>query len=140
MEFLELFDAPSTLDCYRRTTSVLPQQALALSNSELTREQSRLLAAKLRTELSGSGSSATSDRDHSDRSFVTAAFEQILSRSPSSEESTAALAFMERQRKLYETSGDIQKSEQSEIEPSHQRSYESLVHALLNHNDFLTVR
>src|SRR5262249_52612969 len=37
MEFLELFDAPNPCDCYQRTSWVLPQQALALINSELTR-------------------------------------------------------------------------------------------------------
>ena len=35
MPFLELFDAPDACDAYRRTTSVVPQQALALVNNEL---------------------------------------------------------------------------------------------------------
>ena len=35
MPFLELFDAADACDAYRRTTSVVPQQALALVNSEL---------------------------------------------------------------------------------------------------------
>ena len=47
MEFLELFDGPNVCDCYRRTTSVLPQQALAMSNSDLLLQQSRALAGKL---------------------------------------------------------------------------------------------
>ncbi|NBV25453.1 MAG: DUF1553 domain-containing protein, partial [Proteobacteria bacterium] len=34
-EFSALFDAPDPNDCYRRTRSVIPQQALALTNSKL---------------------------------------------------------------------------------------------------------
>ncbi|MEO8497002.1 MAG: DUF1553 domain-containing protein, partial [Planctomycetota bacterium] len=42
----ELFDAPDALDCYRRSRSVVPQQALALTNSELVHELSLLLAQR----------------------------------------------------------------------------------------------
>ena len=35
MSFLEMFDAPDVCDCYERAWSVRPQQALALTNSEL---------------------------------------------------------------------------------------------------------
>src|SRR5207248_6276607 len=47
MEFLELFDAANTCEAYRRTSSVRPQQALALSNSELALQEGRILARKL---------------------------------------------------------------------------------------------
>ena len=47
MEFLDLFDAANPCDAYRRTASVLPQQALALTNSELALRLSRLLAGRL---------------------------------------------------------------------------------------------
>ena len=40
----ELFDAPDPLDCYRRTSSVVPQQALALTNSELVHQLSISIA------------------------------------------------------------------------------------------------
>src|SRR5205807_6084631 len=49
MEFLDLFDAANPCDAYRRTASVLPQQALALTNSELALRLSRVLAGKLTT-------------------------------------------------------------------------------------------
>ena len=49
MMFLELFDAASPVECYKRSESVVPQQALALANSPLTQTQSRLLARKLST-------------------------------------------------------------------------------------------
>ncbi len=42
--FLRLFDSPNVLACYRRSESVMPQQALALANSSLSLEQARLLA------------------------------------------------------------------------------------------------
>src|SRR5262249_40270104 len=47
MEFLKIFDAPNVTECYRRTESVIPQQALALSNSSLVLSQSRVLARRL---------------------------------------------------------------------------------------------
>src|SRR5262249_9895008 len=40
MPFLELFDSPDVCDAYRRTTTVVPQQALALVNNELLLELS----------------------------------------------------------------------------------------------------
>jgi hypothetical protein len=117
MELLELFDAASPTDCYERTSSIRPQQALALSNSDLAREMSRRLAARLAGE---------------EETFIAAAFEQVLSRSPSPAEAAAAGKFLANQQALYRdaaAAGDIV-----------QRSRESLVHVLLNHHDFVTVR
>ena len=36
MEFLQIFDAAGVTECYRRKESILPQQALALANSDLS--------------------------------------------------------------------------------------------------------
>src|SRR5439155_13356 len=47
MEFLKLIDGPAVTECYQRRESVLPQQALALANSELTLRQGRILARSL---------------------------------------------------------------------------------------------
>ena len=49
--FLRLFDSPNVLSCYRRSESVVPQQALALANSSLCLEQARLLAGQARRQL-----------------------------------------------------------------------------------------
>jgi hypothetical protein len=120
MELLELFDAASPTDCYERSSSIRPQQALALSNSDLARDMSRKLAARL------------AGADMGDGEFVTAAFEQILSRPPSVAEAVAAGKFLATQQALYQNAaagGDMV-----------QRSRESLVHVLLNHHDFVTVR
>src|SRR5439155_8242886 len=64
--FLKVFDSPSTVECYRRIETVMPQQALALANSPLGIASARRLAAK----LSGEGGD--------ERQFVGSAFEVIL--------------------------------------------------------------
>jgi hypothetical protein len=109
MEFLQIFDAAGVTECYRRKDSILPQQALALANSELSLRMARQLARTL------------SDRAGSDPSgFVTAAFEQVLSRPPTDAERAECLRFV----------GD----------GTDLRKRESLVHVLLNHHDFVTIR
>src|SRR4029077_20863219 len=68
MQFLEQFDAASPSECYERRESVIPQQALALSNSALALTQARLLARRLSALADGTTANG----------FVTAAFEQVL--------------------------------------------------------------
>ena len=51
MEFLSLFDSANPVECYRRSESIAPQQALAMANSTLTLAQSRVLAKKLSDSL-----------------------------------------------------------------------------------------
>jgi hypothetical protein len=139
MEFLELFDAASPVDCYQRTTSILPQQALALSNSELTRKQSRTLAGRIWAEIAGEGAAPVADAE---RQFVAAAFEQVLSRSPSPPELEASLKFLERQQAVYAAAlpGPNAAGATPGFENPALRSRASFVHALFNHNDFITVR
>ena len=120
MEFLAIFDGPGVTECYQRRESVMPQQALALSNSELTHQQARVLARRLTTST---GSDPVA--------FVMAAFEQVLSRPPTSQEIAECVVFL---KDRTERNGS-----QSSIDPA-QRARESLVHVLMNHNDFLTVR
>jgi len=120
MEFLAIFDGPGVTECYERRESVIPQQALALSNSELTRQQARLLARSLATRT---GSDPVA--------FTVAAFEKVLSRPPTPEETAECLAFLRNRAEQNGTTSTIDSS---------QRARESLVHVLMNHNDFLTVR
>ena len=47
-EFLQVFDGPSVVECYERKPSVIPQQALALLNSELVITRARAAAAEWR--------------------------------------------------------------------------------------------
>ena len=44
MEFLKTFDAPNPVECYMRSQSVVPQQALALANSQITQEEAACCA------------------------------------------------------------------------------------------------
>jgi hypothetical protein len=117
-EFLDLFDAANPCDAYRRTTSVLPQQALALTNSELAHRLSRVVAGKL--------SAAKADEE-----FVRAAFEQLLSRPPREAEEAASAKFLARQRELHKDTKGVDAAA---------RSRENLILALFNHTDFVTVR
>jgi hypothetical protein len=121
MQMLELFDAANPCDCYRRTASVVPQQALALSNSELTQRAGKLLAARLSVGA-----------DHA--TFVRAAFEQVLSRPPTPAEQEAAGRFLARQVELL---SDINSEPRLDAPV---RARENLVIALFNHTDFVTVR
>lgn len=140
MEFLELFDAANACEAYRRSTSVLPQQALALSNSELELHLGRVLAGKLWPAV-GSGPEADREAD-----FVRAAFAQVLGRAPSAAEGNASLLFLARQATLFrQEKAEIAAASKAAgaggpaIDPA-VRARENFIHALLNHNDFVTVR
>jgi hypothetical protein len=79
MEFLRMFDAASPSECYQRNESVVPQQALALANSKLSRDRSKDLAERLSKE------------HNSPEAFSRAAFETILGRPPSEKELETAI-------------------------------------------------
>jgi hypothetical protein len=79
--FLRLFDSPSVVSCYRRSESVVPQQALALANSTLSREQAKVLSRSL---------------TGSDAEFVDAAFVRVLGREPNRDERSECLAYLSR--------------------------------------------
>lgn len=137
MRFLTLFDPPDPGDCYRRSDSIMPQQALAMSNSVLSLNQGRLLADVLSNEL---GSSGASDAD-----FVIALFEQVLARSPTSDEQQSCLEFLTAQRSLYAAASPAElnvaapKDTVAAAAVPEQRARESLVRTLLNHTDFITL-
>jgi hypothetical protein len=131
MEFLKIFDCAAVTECYQRKESVLPQQALALANSGLTRQNARLLARLLHSR-------------HADATaFVTAAFEQTLTRTPSQAEVRECLDFLEQQTERLarnpKPAGDKGDRSQSSPDPA-LRAREDLVHVLLNHHDFVTIR
>ncbi len=119
MEFLRMFDAPNPAECYMRNESVVPQQALALANSQLSQEQARVLA----TNIGAHDSPAA---------FVKAAFETVLGRPPSSEEQSIGERFLQRQPDLL---ASLKVSA-----PTDARARVNLVHVLFNHNDFVTIR
>jgi mono/diheme cytochrome c family protein len=114
-EFSALFDAPDANECYRRTRSVIPQQALALTNSKLVHDHTPAIAKRLGAPASDNAA------------FITAAFEQILTRPPSRAELAECEAFLTQQSTAVPKDGEA-------------RARESLVRALLNQNDFVTIR
>jgi hypothetical protein len=124
----ELFDAPDALECYRRTRSIVPQQALALTNSDLVHQMSTLIVKDWETAQQG-------DMPGTDEvpilEFIAAVFERILSRAPSNTERRICQEAYEKQRAL---------AAQSNAAQAATRARESIVRALLNHNDFITIR
>ena len=83
MELLKIFDGASPLECYQRTESIVPQQALAMMNSDLTRNQARLIAQALATRVGADGPL-----------FTKAAFERVLCRPPTNDEAMVATKFL----------------------------------------------
>ena len=123
--FGALFDAPEPADCYRRTRSVIPQQALALTNSDLVHK----VCGPLATKISGQ---VAADQANSPASFVQVAFQSILGRDPSAAESAACIRFLEA----------LISTDPAAAAPTNpqQQARESLVRVLLNHNDFIAIR
>jgi hypothetical protein len=144
MKFLELFDAANETDCYRRSESVIPQQALAMSNSQLSFSQSRLLANKLWAEIHAKESDI--DEDRGNEAFVGLVFQQLLGRLPSDLELTECSKFLASQAIILKDKNKLSKftgGAKSQVNPAEDpvmRSRENLVHVIMNHNDFVTVR
>ncbi len=139
MPLLETFDVADPNACYRRKESVVPHQALALMNSGLALDSARTLAESLSAPLEGR------DDEAARRTFVTAAFEQILARVPTEEESKVCLGFLEKNRTLIEGGQQApfpaaNVGRRPPATNAAQRARENLVHVLFNHNDFVTVR
>lgn len=120
-KFLETFDNANVLDCYRRSESVLPQQALALANSKLA----MVAAGKLAERLAKEHSAATDDE------FIRTTYETVLAVEPAKGELEVCAETLMQLRSLAE--------QQGHKDPV-ARARAGLVHALFNHNDFITVR
>jgi hypothetical protein len=136
MLFLQIFDMAAPTECYERRESVVPQQALALANSELTVRESRRLARKLIDQTSADAAT-----------FIATAFEHVLSRSPTASEIQACAMFLDEQTRGFqngtnsfgETTSDRNELLKPSADPS-LRARENLIHVLYNHHEFVTVR
>jgi hypothetical protein len=118
-KFLEIFDGANVLECYRRAESIVPQQALALSNSKLALQTAERVAQRLSTDAAD------------DEAFILAAWRTVLCGQPTADELAASQQALEELRRV----------ESSSKKADHeQRARTALVHALLNHNDFVTIR
>jgi hypothetical protein len=118
-KFLSMFDDASVRECYRRSESIVPQQALALANSKLTLTAAAKINAHLHRQLG----------QVSDAAFIRGAFEAILAASPAPEEQAECERALQNLVRVLKGRPD-----------AGQRARANLVHALLNHNDFITVR
>jgi len=140
LKFLEIFDAPDACDCYRRTSSIVPQQALVMTNSRFVLTQSRLLARKVWADVN----QAKPGGRMLEPAFVTAAFEQILCRQPSPQEQAACLEFLAKQTEIVRSTKPLPTEDGAgPIAPSpdpQMRARESLIRALFSHDDFVTMR
>jgi hypothetical protein len=137
-KFLELFDGASVNECYRRSESIVPQQALALANSDTSRDQSRVVARKL--------SELVAKDPEPDHAFVQLAFKQLLGRDPSPAESGECRSFLLSQAEILQKPDKLTPftgGAKATVEASSdaiQRAREDLTLVLFNHNDFITIR
>ena len=116
-----MFDDASVQECYRREQSIVPQQALALANSK----QALNAAAKIAARLQARPEYAD------DEEFIRAAFLTVLSSKPTDEETSACEQAMESWSKI---------DPRATREVATRRARTNLIHALINHNDFVTIR
>jgi len=134
MDVLQAFDAASPIECFARSESIVPQQALALANGPLSFTISRTVAEQLSTRFAPAGK------------FVQAAFQRVLGRPPSAGEARESITYLTEQTAMYREPAKLTpfaNGPESTVRPSAdpaQRARESLVHVLFNHNDFVTVR
>ncbi len=141
MPFLELFDAPDPGECYRRSDSVVPQQALALANSHITLNYGRRLAQTLWAGVEKEVPAAA-DREEA---YIQAAFQRILARKPTDEEQVRCAEFLRKQRTLFESrdaatlAGTPANGIQAASAAAAPRARESLIRVLFSHNDFITI-
>ncbi|MDH3582838.1 MAG: PSD1 and planctomycete cytochrome C domain-containing protein [Phycisphaerae bacterium] len=85
-KFLATFDDADMLACYRRSESIVPQQALAMMNSQTAIAASRAIAATFKPDMDA-------------QAFVRSAFMMILGRQPAQAELAASKTFLEQEPK-----------------------------------------
>lgn len=119
-KFLSIFDDASVLECYRRSESIVPQQALALENSSLASS----MAEKISQRITASGAKT-------DDEFIRTAFLTVLAVEPTSEEQAVV------KESIIRLKDAARKRNRTNIE---QTVLTSIVLVLLNHNDFVTIR
>jgi chemotaxis protein histidine kinase CheA len=124
---LTAFDAPNVEDCYRRHETIVPQQALAMINSGMVLTRAGQIATEIEHELGAAPSRAA---------FVAAAFEDILGRAPSVAEQSECESALARLAGAFGSEGAAATPGRT----PEARARSALVHVLLNHNDFITIR
>ncbi|HWB11436.1 MAG TPA: DUF1553 domain-containing protein [Pirellulales bacterium] len=120
-KFLSTFDDASVLDCYRRTESIVPQQALAMENSPFVSEMAGRIARRVEAACP----------TPSDSDFLRLAFTTILSVEPTADEQATMAELLNRMSELAIVTNRPDAKSAARV---------NLVQTLLNHNDFLTIR
>jgi mono/diheme cytochrome c family protein len=120
-KLLDTFDNANVLECYRRSESIVPQQALALWNSKLALAMSGKINDALHARL----------KDVDDAKFTEAAFEMILGTLPTKDELETCLESLRELRAALKDMKDPERTKRARLQ---------VVQALINHNDFVTVR
>jgi mono/diheme cytochrome c family protein len=120
-KLLDIFDNANVLECYRRSESIVPQQALALWNSKLAQSMAAKINDRLHTRL----------KDADDSALTNAAFETVLGTLPTKDELAICLEALTELRASLKTVPEPDRTKRARLQ---------LVQALLNHNDFVTVR
>ena len=147
MVMLELFDLANPNECYDRQESVVPQQALVMTNSPLALDRSRRVARRLATQIATRlGPTTDTNRTSVVSDFITAAFESVLGRAPRPEEHSACRDFLSRNARLLANTKSLESfpAGAGSVTPPaatpFERALENLVHVLFSHNDFVTIR
>lgn len=122
--FLSTFDEAGVKECYRRDQSIVPQQALALADSRLVHDAAGQIAKRL-SQPAGTGISPPTDWE-----FVQKAFYVLVGIRANDEETRASLKAIAEWRTRPDAAGD------SKVD----RARDYFIWALLNHNDFITLR
>ena len=130
MTFLKLFDAAAVTECYQRKSSVMPQQALAMINSELTITQARRLVRYWKGEPFEDAAL-----------YSKAMFEHILSRAATNDEVITCVRFLS-DCASRPAPAEVAASQDDLSKPSADpaiRAREQLVHVLMNHHEFVSI-
>jgi len=141
--FLTTFDEALVKECYRRETSIVPQQALALLNGRLVGDCAPDIARNLTTSAPAPG----------DEAFVRHAFEQLLGFEPSPAELQAALEALRGPfagsagqaggKVAPATGASAAEAQNAQAPPQPEATMPArarLVWSLVNHGDFVTLR
>jgi hypothetical protein len=138
--FLTMFDEALVKECYRRDQSIVPQQALALSNSQLVLDAAKPISERLAADLANAnaevaaGTNANAKAptsDNVDDAYIRLAFRVLLGAAPND----AELAASRQALAAWRTLPDGPRGEAAVAQ-----SRANLIWVLLNHNDFVTVR
>ena len=122
-QFLKMFDDADLLQCYRRSESVVPQQALALSNSRLAFESAGEIAKRIESSLNASERA-------DEKKFIKRSFQFLLARDAAEDEVAECLRYFSQWE-------DLEKDSGGKASLSRRAGF---VHALLNHNDMISIR